>query len=310
MAFPSPSVSAPSLSPYQLSFQGLTMGAGTPYTVTKMTGLDLPQIRSTDPGRPGDQGEFIGLDLYGGRDITIDFELIPVLSAGTNLQQLLLNLRQVFEVQGVTELPLYVQLPNLPLLCAMVRTRKATYPIDLDYSAAEIAKPVIQVHATDPRLYAAPTSTVTIDLPQNVTTGLTFPVTFPVTFGGGGGNQAVITNYGNTEMRPVLVVNGPCTNPTVTNLSISGYPALTFANPTQSGKTLASGQSLVVDLDFRTITFYASSGAVGSPRPYWLQPGSTWFNLPPGASTLEFSSGDSVVVDGYLSVEYASAYLL
>lgn len=305
MSFPGPSITPPGLQNWQYQFNGLTFGAGTSYGVTNVQGLDLAPIRSGDAGRPLDQGELIGIDLLSGRDIT--FQMWVGADGENSLQTLLAQLSAATTVAGVTEQPLWVQLPNSPLLCAMVRPRKRTLTIDADYGAAGVATPAVMFHATDPRFYA-PTQTGSVPLPTPVG-GLSFPVSFPASFGAGSGAAVAAANSGNMEMRPQLVITGPVTNPWVQNASIAGTPRLTFSNPFQMGYTLNPGDTLTVDLDFQTITYLVSGTTIPSNVPFWLVPGSTWWNLPPGqTSTIQWGSSDSAATGGSLEVIWAPAY--
>ncbi len=310
MAFPSPSQTPPTLSDWFVSYNGLTMGPtadGTsPYVITQIEGLDLPTIRSKDVGRPRDHGELIGLDVYGGRTFTVD---LWMQTDGTSLQSAQKALAAATEDGLTTELPFWFKLPNLPTMAIMARVRRRTMALDLDYGAALVGKPVIQFHATDPRIYAAPTNSDTVSLGTPVS-GFSFPITFPLSFGGGSTSTLSLDNSGNTEMRPILTFTGPVTNPAATNSSISGNPTLTFSNPTQTGYTVLSGDTLVVDLDLHTITYYTGGAGVGASRADWLVSGSTWWNLPTGTNLINFSSTDSTTVAGTLTADWASAYML
>lgn len=311
MSFPSPSLTPPTLSDYQFSYQGWTWGAGTAWGFTQVTGLgDLPEIRSADVARARDHGELVGLDLYGGRDITVD---MWIKTDGTSLQDSLLTMAAATEVGLGTEQPLWFQLPNYPLLCVMCRPRKRTAPIDASYSAAQIVPAgAVQFHATDPRVYGAAQS-VTVGLP-NPKAGMTFPASFPISFGSSQPSGVTVTNGGNTEMRPILILTGPVTNPTVQNASITGTPAVSFSNPTQTSYTVLAGDQLVVDLGNPSSVLYYSggvaSGSTPASRTGWLGSSSTFWDLLPGANLIQFLSQDSAQVAGTCEVTWANAYML
>ncbi len=308
MAFPPTNAVVPVLSDWQFSFNGLTMGAGTPYTIQQATGFDLASIRTQDVGRPRDQGMFIGLDVFGGR--TFELNLWVISDGTTDLQTLMLSLASATPVAGSTEQPFYFKLPSMPQMAFMARARKRSFPLDLDYGAASIAKPVIQFEATDPRAYYSPSLSNSIALPVPLT-GVKFPITFPMSFGTGGtGTYLTLDNTGNYEMRPILVFTGPLTTPTVNNTSISGNPYLTFRNPNQTSYTLYAGDTLTVDLDMHTIVYTPSGATQGQNYRAWLTTGSTWFNLVPGNNNLFFSSLDASQVGGTLTVQWAPAYLI
>ena len=307
--FPSPSLTPPTLSNWQFSYQGLTFGQGQSIKVAHVTGLgDLAEVRNGDQSRPRDHGQLVGLDLFGGRDVTFDLEAE---SSTGQVETTLLTLAQVTSPGLTTEQPLWFQLPGQPLLAVMCRPRKRTLPWDVGYMIGNVAQVSVQFHATDPRIYTAGAS-VTVGLPSP-TAGLKFPVTFPLTFGTTTPNGVTVTNSGNVESRPVLVISGPVTNPSVQNASISTNPVLTFSNPGQSGYTVAAGDQLVVDLDSHSILYYVggvSSGTAPASRGSWLVSGSTWWDLQPGANLIQFLSKDSASVAGTLTVQYASGFQL
>jgi hypothetical protein len=315
MAFPT--TAAPTLSNFQAQFNGLTLGPGTGYQVTGITGLgDLPAVRTSDVNRPRDHGMFVGLNFMGGRDITYDFWANPA-GTGLTLQAMMENLSTAVLPSVSTELPLWVQLPNLPCLGSMSRVIKHTLAMDIDYSASQLGKPSVMWHSTDPRLYSTP-STSTVGLPAPLG-GLTFNATPNFTFGGGGTFGSIVAvNNGNVEMRPTFVISGGAsgvTVPVVQNVT-TGW-ILTFSNPGGTGVTLNAGDTLTVDTDLRTILYTASGSTTPQPRRNWLKSGSIWpdpvkgiAGLAPGSNTVEFSSSDSSASSGTLALSWASAYLI
>ena len=319
MSFPSPSLTPPTLANWQFSYNGALIGSAQPAGVLQVQGLgDLATIRSGDIARPRDHGELIGLDVFGGRDIQIN---VAAFTDATSLQDTLNAIANATPVGLTTEQPLWFNIPGYPApLAAMCRTRKRATPWDFNYSAAVFGQPVLSLHATDPRIYAAGQQ-VTVGLP-NPTSGMTFPATFPLTFGSGGSGGVTVTNAGNTEMRPVLVITGPVTNPSVRNASIASVPTLKFSNPFQTTYTVLTGDQLVVDLDLHTVLYYTGgilSGSAPASRGAWLVSGSTWWDLLPasgpnsisgGNNTIQFLSQDSASVAGTCTVQWASAYQL
>lgn len=312
MAFPT--TTGPSLLPWQMSYGGLAIGLGTAYGFYKADGLDRPQVRSGDTARPRDWGELKGLDLYSGRDVTLTMDIVPV-GSGTLLQATQ-ALDSAFAIGGATELPLWIQgASTSPIVASMCRFRKGSRTLDQPYGLGEIARSIYAFHATDPRIYGAKQSqTIGLNAPGG---GLTFPITFPLTFGtSSGATNIIANNAGNVEMRPVLTITGPCTNPVVGNAT-TGW-LLGFSNPAQTGHTLNTGDLLVIDTDLCSIMYYPNGSSVGSPRRNWLEAGSVWPNqgsypnpilgLAPGNNTINFESADASAVAGTLTVAYASAW--
>lgn len=264
----------PSLANYQAQMNGLVIGAGTNFGIKEIDGfLGFPGTRSADVPLARDSGEWIGLDLYSGRDIT----LTSLLQADSiSLQHAQESYSTMLNTAGtqkgaVTETPFYLQLPNLPLLCSSVRTRQLSYAVDINFMAGLTGGEdgfSALLHATDPRLY---------------TTGTGY-------FGFDGTGHAMVTNGGNIEVRPIIVVLGPSTNPAVTNLNINRTVGFTMS--------VAAGDALVIDLGARTAVL-ASTGASQLGN---ITAGFTWWNLPPGGNSVLLNSGNGFVyaVSGWM----------
>ena len=310
MKFPSPSLTPPTLTTWQYSFNGYLFGSATASGILSVSGLgDNPDIRSSDPGKARDHGELVGLDLYGGRTFTVN--LWSQAGTNTSVQTTLLQLAGALEVGLQTEQPMWFKVPNYPTLCVMCRPRKKTVPWDVTFGAAMIAKPVAMFHATSPYVYG-PGKDATVGLP-NPTSGMTFPALFPLTFGASTPNGVTVTNGGNSAVRPVLVISGPVTNPQISNASLTGNPSIKLTNPTQSGYTVQTGDQLVVDLTARTVLYYVGgvgSGTQPASRLSWVVSGSTWWSLRAGSNLVQLNSGDSVHVAGTCTVEWADTYIL
>src|ERR1017187_4522931 len=308
MPFPPYGTAVPSLSTYQLSYLGLTMGPSTAYGFKMMEGFDQPVIRSADVARPREGGELAGLDLSSGRELILTG---LVQSDGTSVQHAMSALATTL-LPTFNEAPMWFQFPNLPLLASMVRPRKGTGPLDVTTGA--VNNKVLGFHATDPRLYAAP-SQVSGGLPAPLG-GMHFNATFNLSFGGGSSVTVLsCPNAGNVDTRPVLVITGPVTNPIVTNQT-TGW-ALSFTNPFQSSFTLNAGDTLTVDTDLHTVLYLASGNTVAVPVRNWVVPGAIWpgtvagiQGLQPGANTISFNSQDSGSVAGTLAVQWSSAYTI
>ncbi|HEY1690058.1 MAG TPA: hypothetical protein VGF95_14480 [Solirubrobacteraceae bacterium] len=295
MAFPEYGVEPPTLEPYQWQFQGYTFGPGCALEVKKIEGIDLPTIRSGDSGRPRDHGLFTGLDVMGGREITItgDLQLDFEAEAGSKLAGATLP-------SGMEELPLYMGLPGYGTLATLARVRKRQMPVDITYALGGLAEVTLLFAAADPRWYgpteAASTSTT------GESSGFSFPFGFDLGFGGGSEVGALqVVNAGTIETRPILVIEGPSLNPSVTNATAPGAPALTF------NIALNAGDRLVVDTDMHTVTYYTAGTTVGSDRLDALAIGSQWWVLEPGTTSLQFTSTSG---EGELTVQWASARIL
>ncbi len=299
MPFPDPSLAPPSLQPWQLSYGGLTFGGIVPAAAYQLQSIDYspPAVLSGDAQRPLDQGEFAGLDVLPGRDTVLTQ---VVISDGISLDHSRQVLGSVLGV-GAVEQPLYLRLPT-GLYACMARPRKHQYTADITTVFGKGTVVSSMLHSTDPRWYAAPSKQASVGLPGPLG-GLTFPATFPASFGGGGaGGILQVLNSGLFEMRPIFIVLGPCTNPTIQNLSLPGAPALGF------NLMLGAGDTLAIDTDFQSIVYTVGGSTIGSSRRNALTATSTWFNFPPGLSQIEFTTTDSAQA-GRLTVQWADAYV-
>lgn len=315
---PLPTVSPPAgLTFGQMSFRGVTFGGlvknGTYQIQSLPSGIDGPAISTGDQQRPADQGEFKGLDVYAGRDITVT--QIAQAATALLLEQARQTLGAVMVPAGSTEYPLYLQLASGMYAC-MARPRKHNFPWDINTILGPLTGSgpggvtvTSLFHATDPRFYLQPSKSATVGLPAPLG-GATFPATFPLSFGGGGvGGILDVFNNGTIEMRPVLVVNGPCTNPTIANLSISGSPQI------QVLMSLNAGDTLTIDTDFPSVLYTPAGSTISVSRANLLSATNTWWNLQPangpsgigGPNIIEFTTSDAAQVAATLTVQSADA---
>lgn len=208
--FPSPGLVVPSLEDFQWSYNGLKMGANTPYGILGAEGIAMADVRNQDGDWPRDHGQAMGLDLLGGLDVILD---LWVKSDGTSLQHAQIALAAATRVQPSEETPLWFKLPNLTTMCLMTRPRKRPRKIDSDYASGQIDKPELTLHATDPRFYEHGRE-------ETIHLG-------PLSGGKVTAGKLAITN-GNFEMRPIVVFTGKLRNPSIGNLTIPGTPTLAF----------------------------------------------------------------------------------
>lgn len=297
MSLPPPTLPVPTLSNDQLSFQGVTLGASTPFGLKKLEGLEKTDVRSGNTERPRTRGAFVGTNLLKTRTITASLDVGPPFGSYSNLPGALAALRKASSTEGTTEYPLWVQLPGFPLVCAMARVIKKSLPYDVSADLGQLIQGgSIQWEATDPYLYAAPSTAPSVGLP-GPTGGFAFPLGFNLSFGGAATpNQLSIQNTGNVECWPVLVITGPCLNPSVQQLSIAGSPTLSFQI------SLNAGDRLVVDCDEQSILYYPSGQSVGAAYPNILGSGSTFFSLLQGTNLIAFNSQDTSLASGTLAV--------
>jgi hypothetical protein len=299
---PSPTLTPPTLEPWQFSYLGLAFGGvaeGAYQLAEAPQGLDQPAYITSNVQKALDHGEWEGVDLSPGRDVTMKQIVCP---DGISLDHARQALAGVMVPQTAPS-PLYVK-TAIGLFACMARPEKHVYAIDTTTLVANATLPVSLFHAADPRLYAQPSKTATVGLPE-AAGGTTPPLTPAVTPEGAGvGGVVECANDGPMEMRPQFVIAGPCKNPRIACLSQPGTPEL------QWNLALNAGDMLTVNVERYTAMLVTAGSTGGSSRRQTLAAGSSWFNFPGSTTSIvEFSTEDSSHVAATLTVNWADAYL-
>lgn len=274
------------LSPYQLWYNGLTMGAGTPFTIQSIDGLkDLPPVRSQDSDRGYLDGSFSGQDFLSGRSITVNMIILAGNGNSAQTNADLLKQALMFSRSGVK--PLQFQLSQFASLqFCNARARIGTISINENYSYGYIVAQ-FKFFCPDPLIFDNTQQTATL-LAQNPN-GRTFNTVYPLSYGGGvNAGTGLVANNGNTDAYPVITITGPCVNPVIGNATtgLSMY----------FNVTLNTGDTLVIDLRNRTILLN------GNPARNYLSGLSKWFSAPVGNSTFFFTaSGASGTTSGVVA---------
>lgn len=308
MPFPSPSLPVPTLEPFEISYGGLPFAGVGGSTSRYNLGADgfaagsfsIPKYITGDVQRAIDQGEFGGIDLSGGRDISAS--IVVKGTSPTDFDTALQTLAGVLPPQGEIELPLYVQRPSGIYAC-MAKPRGCDYPYGTSEVFALATVATCAWHATDPRWYLMPAFNQLATVPGPIG-GIDFDITFDADFPEGHYGQLLdVQNNGRYESRPLLIISGPCVNPAVSNLSLPGSPTIGL------NLTLNAGDRIVIDTDFQTVQLTAAGTTESVSRKNDLTSTTTWWNLPPGLNTIRFTTGDAEATSGSLTVQSASAFL-
>ncbi|MGD0386823.1 MAG: hypothetical protein ABSB73_11905 [Solirubrobacteraceae bacterium] len=278
--------SAPVLDDWQASYNGVTFGAGTPIGVLKFHGLGgLPTVGAHDVALPRDTGELVGVDAMGGRDPGADL----VITANIFAQMVALG--GALNAGGGLEQPLWFALPGLPTLCSMARPRTRADEWDSNVAAAGMWTPTVTWHATDPRLYDQ-ASTAYTAASSSSSVGLT------------------VTNAGNCETRPVLILNGPLAAPSIQFGSATPPIVISFA----PGTSIAGGDTVVIDCSTpHTVTYWTGGLPGGSAADAYNmldQAATSWPTLAPGATTLTCTASQATIDPDCFGVWWADAYML
>lgn len=280
---------------WQIDFDGLILGAGTSYGVTKWGGfLDMPTVRSQNNARPSRHGIYHSADYSGEKiyDVELDVtaengvafaDAVAALAAGTYSQD---SLR-----------PLRFRLPNLGVRSTLVQCRKRVVPVEIAYQFGLSQMSALQFYAPDARQFGP-----AVSLPTGLRsggTGLTYPIVYPLSYGVPAlGGRVSFVNTGTAHTEPVLTVTGPFG---------SGFD-ITYVETGQHLRyTAPVGTDLVLDCAEGTVT------TQGQERGPFLTV-RDWFSVAAGASatfsiaSLGGESAASAPTAG-MTVAIAPAYL-
>lgn len=284
------------LQDYQVELpDGTIVGAGTSVGLLEITGLrSSGETRDTDFDRGGVDGMSPGISLLTGRTIGIKWLITDPNALEESLQKLSRNWQNIPNPSSVTmtardwlvELAnigprkasaLKIQLPGraVPLM-VFGRPLRLSPPINSNY-----ANGWVEVESEwkdmDGKTYDYKFNIDATTL-ANAGALTTFPWTFPVNFGPSTGGVLQLDNDGLYPAKPVFRVNGPVTNPMITDSATGKFVRVNL--------TLLSTDVLIIDTDSRVVRLN------GVNRNNALDTNSSFFTVPPGGSTASFSSTD------------------
>lgn len=272
---------------YTATLNGLTIGSGTIYKWTAWpSGLGTPDIRVQDTARPRRHGVTASDDLLGARTVTFE---VTVQGALTALETALTNLSAAFAPSNA-DTWLDLRVTGSPSEYALLgRPRGVEWDLSRRFTFG-LADARCTFVATDPNKYG-PAVTQAISLPTG-TAGLFVPAVGPFVFGSQSGGEASISNTGTAAVDWTAVITGPMTTPRLEMVGLSRRVSFDLS--------LAAGETLV--LDSRTGSALLNGS---TPRTSTLQPGSRWWQLPVGASTLRLRAASG---SGSISVSFRPGY--
>jgi hypothetical protein len=255
-------------SDYRFEYNGLVIGANTPYDITEISGLfGYPQVRRSLDDRLGAHGGVPGRHYVQTRDFSIHCGILA--SSDVEFEQLRRDMFRAYAPRSSPrdQLRFVFRMPGAQNTFIMARPTAIDLTADRRY-ALNYPEVAVRFEATDPRHYslAAATSTAT---PPQVEGGLTFPLTFPLTFGAGSTGDIVVLNTGTAPAHWTGVVRGPCTNPVVTDVT-RGFELR------MQPFTLLAGQQLRFDTRERSVLLGTQT------QRNFLTATSKFFTLPPG----------------------------
>lgn len=253
-------------SDYQVLFNGVMFGPGTPYGISSYKGfLDLAGVRATYVSRPHKTGGYVQPHFADGAVFDLAFDITA--STSTDFPTAVAQLQAATFAQQ-TPIPLTFKLPGRPVLAIGVQCINRTIPVAVgafEFGLSEAA--ALQFYAPDPRLYGQ-ALTLTTGL-RTSGTGLAFPIGSPMDFGTlGSGGSVSFTNTGTAATEPVFTISGALSQGFQITWVETGQH-LTYSFPV--------GSDLVIDCGAGTATTQGQDRTVHLTQR-------DWFSVPAGAT--------------------------
>ncbi len=286
--------------PGQAQVRSLVIGAGTPYALAGIEGLDLPAIHSSDAPRAGSNGSLGGLDTTPVRNLVFHMLIhADLLAAGPTKHLLARDLKAAFS-EATDDIGLTIQHPELGALLFLGRPRRCYFPVDMTAPWKHLDGVMAQFDALDPLIYSNTIQDAVLPYPTaGVQAGLPFNSALYVgatarpgpapsgtnyqgfrfgAIGGGAGASgfATLTNNGSAPTAPVSTIYGPTVGPIVLEKVATGEVITLNMN-------LNAGDFLELDHDLHSAFLNGIAN-----RQDVVDPSTAWWLLPPGPSLIHY----------------------
>lgn len=275
---------------WEMEYNDLLIGGDSDYAVAEVRGLLDLNVRTSDRALLRRHGLHPGEDFLSGRTVTVAVEVY----SSSGLDQAVQDFLEAFVPAG-GEQGLAMQLPGIANGAKVrlnSRVRRRSSAVDLEWYRG-IPVILVELEATDPRLYAAAESSDTGRTISTTSGGLTWPLTWPLAWGTAASGTFVATNAGNFETPATFTLSGPLTNPRIENV--------TQGKTLDFGITLSASETLVVDTAARTVLLGGTASRYST-----LTTASEWFQLGAGGDTIRLAADSG---SGSMDTTWRSAWV-
>lgn len=260
---------------------GQVDGSGITWLWQRLDGWDGPDVQGAGViARSGDHGAWASPQYYAARTMTLTITA----SAPTQAlrDQARATLQQAVPISDLAQLRYDEPIPKYAWVRRSGKVTEA-YPTLTDVTFT------VGLVAPDPRKYASTQRSLAIGLsPADIGGGMIVPFSVPFTLATAPPpSTAVATNAGNFETAPVVVITGPVSGPTLTNLT-------TGLTVSWSTVTLSAGDVMAVDFLNRQAfinpsTLSTSPGIPSAGGTYWpADVTSAWWQIAPGDNQVQY----------------------
>lgn len=249
---------------YQYEFKSLLMGPLSNFTVEEVDGLlGPPNVNANDDDKGYHHGAYPGRHTLGARKIQMKISCIDRVNVETRLDELV----AAFTPSSArTEYPLTFQRPGKGVRKVNCRVTRGPQPTSNWNLARGHIEVLIQLVATDPRVYANTALSQVITLASTASGSLSMS------------NAAATWDELDTFQGspPVITIVGPAVNPRIANAAAANRSI-------KINHTLTAGQTIVIDVLNRTVL-------VNGTLNYSVIPDDNqWWELMKGANNITYS---------------------
>lgn len=271
-----------------VTLNGFTLNDGLSgvFLDTQITGLDLPDVRTSSGNYAGRDGGYVGAQFFDPRDISIQGTVFA--DSAADLETARQDLQNAVRGKTVT-MQIITNGGNSYIVYCNLIDFEMPIPEDLFNAPFQI-----QLVAPDPTIYDNATGTaLTVNVPLLISGGYVYPVVYPVVYSPGS-SPTTVTNSGTEAVYPIITLTGSATNPVITDQATNAFTSL----------NLTTGPSDVIQIDMRQRTILLNGGSVFASQGV----GSTFWSLVTGGNpiALTTSSGTDTVVG---TVSWRSGYM-
>jgi hypothetical protein len=260
-------------------------------------GFDSPTMRIDAYDNPGIAGETVAQVLPGGSLLALSGALraahlddkSQVLSNYTTERQTFLQaISHTYDDLGRAE-PLLLRFTDLTGRELQADVYRDRYSAPLELPSRNEWR--LQLRNPAGVFYSQDIQSAVVGIPTQG--GVNFDIVWDVVFGDSSGGLLTVTNEGNVEAHPIIVLHGPMANPTMTNTATNEYIGIDHE--------LLDGEIITIDTANSTIIQGETTNRMGT-----LRAGSVLWSLQPGENTITLQADEHTT--GYAGVQWRDTY--
>lgn len=280
-----------------MQYGDFLLGPNTAWKWDELQGWEeTPGLDSGSVLKASDHGAWPG--TFYAQTRTVTASLVVRCEPG-NMNGTIRQLAAATPIDAAFEVPLVIQLDDDAPLLAFARCTRRAFQVVGSHRKG-LARGAIEFEASDPRRYSLLENTQITQLPQPEP-GLAFPLVFPLNFGVPGSTGNIdAANSGDAPTHPTFVIKGPCSQPSITNLTTGVLLEYDI--------DLSASDMLYIDTYAGTVTLNGLTANRLYTATTRSQPEGA-FVLPSGSSALAFRSDDADPdPESTLTVTWRSAF--